>query len=137
MAEINVQEPTRSGVGHEERDITAWPIVAASIGLLMLTLLIFVSMGGLFWVLDMRRAELSPPPNPLLAEHGQPLPPAPRLQVDPIKDLHQLRAAEDAILRSYGWVDVQAGIVRIPIARAMELLVQSPPPSKPAAGEGQ
>ena len=39
-------------------------------------------------------------------------------------DLHDLHAAEDAVLNSYGWVDRQAGIVRIPIARAMELLAQ-------------
>jgi hypothetical protein len=138
MAGVDVHEPARPDVGHEERDITAWPIVAASVGLLILTLLIFVAMAGLFWILDARHAKLSPPPNPLLAERGEPLPPAPRLQVDPIKDLRQLRAAEKAILESYGWVDVQAGIIRIPIARAMELLAQSPPPSKPAgAGAGQ
>jgi hypothetical protein len=38
--------------------------------------------------------------------------------------LTELRAKEDAELGSYGWVDRKKGIVRIPIDRAMELVVQ-------------
>jgi hypothetical protein len=79
-----------------------------------------------------RAERLSPPPNPLAAEYGPVRPPEPRLQAEPIRDLKQLRAAEDTILGSYGWVDVRGGVVRIPIDRAMELLVESPPPSRPA-----
>jgi hypothetical protein len=50
--------------------------------------------------------------------------PAPRLQVAPQVDLAALRAREDADLNGYGWVDRKAGVVRIPIERAMDLLVQ-------------
>jgi hypothetical protein len=32
------------------------------------------------------------------------------------------------MLQSYGWVDRQAGIVRIPICRAMELLIEKAEP---------
>jgi hypothetical protein len=43
-------------------------------------------------------------------------------------------AEENAALATYGWVDRDAGIVRIPIERAMELLVlRGLPPSKPLA----
>src|SRR4029079_2607934 len=49
-------------------------------------------------------------------------PPAPRLQVDPKLDLDRLRAEEYARLTTYGWVDRERRIVRIPIERAMELL---------------
>jgi hypothetical protein len=52
------------------------------------------------------------------------LPPEPRLQVSAPKDLEQYKAAQDEILNSYGWVDQQAGIVRIPIDKAMDILVQ-------------
>lgn len=55
----------------------------------------------------------------------EPVPiPKPRLQVAPARELEALRAAEDAVLNSYGWVDREAGIVRVPIERAMELLVE-------------
>jgi hypothetical protein len=53
-----------------------------------------------------------------------PLPPRPRLQVDPGRDLAKLRADNEALLSSYGWTDRKAGVIRIPIARAMELTAQ-------------
>jgi hypothetical protein len=37
-------------------------------------------------------------------------------------------------LNSYGWVDQQAGIARIPIDRAMALLAQRGLPTRPQAG---
>lgn len=52
------------------------------------------------------------------------LPPAPRLQAHPAFDLAQLRAAEDAELEGWSWADRKAGLARIPIERAMELLAQ-------------
>ena len=46
-------------------------------------------------------------------------PPTPRLQTDPQDDLMRFRAAEEARLESYGWVDRDKGIVHIPIVQAM------------------
>jgi len=42
----------------------------------------------------------------------------------PNPKLRDLRAQESEILNSYGWVDQQQGIVRIPIDRAMERMVE-------------
>jgi hypothetical protein len=53
-----------------------------------------------------------------------------RLQVDPKNELRQMRAAEDAMLNSYGWVDKDAGIVRIPVDRAMEILAKKGLPAR-------
>ena len=50
--------------------------------------------------------------------------PEPRLQTAPREDLQTLRAREEAELNSYAWIDRTAGIVRLPISRAMDLLVQ-------------
>jgi hypothetical protein len=50
--------------------------------------------------------------------------PEPRLQVAPHDDLATLRTREDEELKTYGWVDRKAGVVRIPIERAMDLLVR-------------
>ena len=68
------------------------------------------------------RDRTGPKANPLAAEYGLRIPPAPRLQVDPDRDLESLRAADARVLGSYGWVDPQAGVVRIPIERAMEIV---------------
>lgn len=51
-------------------------------------------------------------------------PPEPRLQVDPTTEIDTLRTAVDARLSSYGWVDRQSGIVRLPLDRAMALTAE-------------
>ena len=42
----------------------------------------------------------------------------------PVVDMAHMRADEDAQLNNAGWVDKQNGVVRIPIERAKELVVQ-------------
>ena len=41
------------------------------------------------------------------------------------KNLVDLRAAENAVVDSYGWVDASKGVVHLPIERAMVLTVQA------------
>ena len=50
------------------------------------------------------------------------VPPEPRLQVTPSQDLDAIRKAEIDRLSSYGWVDRKAGVVHIPIERAIDLV---------------
>jgi len=50
--------------------------------------------------------------------------PQPRLEVKPGASLADLRTAEDADLNSYGWIDRNAQTVRIPIDRAIHLIVE-------------
>jgi hypothetical protein len=82
------------------------------------------------------------PPPPVLPEARMPYrPPPPRLQVDPRQQLLDLRAEEAQVLATYGWVDETRGLARVPIDRAMDLLVEqglpspmtAPTPSAPAA----
>jgi hypothetical protein len=63
--------------------------------------------------------------------------PGPRLQVDANNELRQMRAGEDAVLNSYGWVDKDSGIVRIPIDRAMEILAKKGLPARKQAEKGR
>jgi hypothetical protein len=56
-----------------------------------------------------------------IAWPGRSLPAGPRLQVNPDRDIERLRAAEQEHLTTYGWVDSNAGIVRIPIERAIQM----------------
>jgi hypothetical protein len=46
------------------------------------------------------------------------------LLVDEPAALHQFRTREDDMLRHYGWVDRNAGTIRLPIDRAKDLLLQ-------------
>lgn len=56
--------------------------------------------------------------------------PEPRLQIAAQNELREMRAAEEAALNSYGWVDKDARIVRIPVKRAMEILAQKGFPAR-------
>lgn len=55
---------------------------------------------------------------------ARPLPPEPRLQPKPESDLQLYLNEESSELDSYGWVDRASGVVRIPVDRAMKLLLQ-------------
>ena len=56
--------------------------------------------------------------------------PFPRLQVSPPLDLQAFRAREEAELNNYGWVNRTAGIVSIPIERAMDLVLKEGLPAR-------
>ena len=52
--------------------------------------------------------------------------PTPRLQTDDgSQDVAQMHAREDLLLNHYTWVDEKAQTVRIPIARAMQILASA------------
>ena len=51
-------------------------------------------------------------------------PPQPNMLVDEPSNLGNFRAAEDATLSSYGWVNQPLGVVRIPIDRAKTLMLE-------------
>ncbi len=74
---------------------------------------------------------LGPPASPF--ENVRALPSRPILQVTPARDLHQYLDQQNAVLNSYGWVDQKAGVVRIPINRAMDLLLQKGLPVRAGA----
>jgi hypothetical protein len=126
------------GTSHEARDVSFAPLVSGLIGLVALVIVSVVLARVLLGYLAVHEAGTSPPPNPLAQSFGRQVPPAPRLQPDPLQDLRTLHADEDAILNSYGWVDRKAGIVRIPVQRALELLAQRGLPARqPPAGGAQ
>src|SRR3954447_22247741 len=56
----------------------------------------------------------------------------PRLQSAPQVDLARYRAEQRQQLESSGWVDPQAGIVRIPIEEAMAILANAAAPTRDA-----
>ncbi len=58
----------------------------------------------------------------------------PKLEVNVAADLAGLREAERLNLNTYGWVDRTAGVVRVPIDRAMQLLLER---GLPDVGSGQ
>lgn len=114
---------TPSG-GWERSDTSGRPAVIFAA--ILLVFLVAVGFGArlLLDVFATRANEASAPAHPLAPALGTALPPAPRLQNAPRKDLAQLRAEEQAVLDGTGWVDRSAGIAHVPIERAMAMLAE-------------
>ena len=85
---------------------------------------------GLFRLFEARDGVKVAAEYPLAAAQGHRDPPEPRLQTDPRQDLADMRAKEDEQLQSYGWVDRNAGVVRIPIDAAMKLTLERGLPAR-------
>ena len=108
--------------GYETTDAKAKPLILFVIGLILLTLACMLVtkwiLAGLEGARKMDDVSLHP-----LAEPVQ-VPPAPRLQDKPAEDIREHRAIEAELIDSYQWIDREHGVVRIPVERAMELLVE-------------
>ena len=115
-------------VGHELSDAEARPLAYAGLLLAVILILIGISMAGTFYFFA-KEQKLGPPATPF--ENARTLPPLPRLQVDPKMELKEYRDSQREILNSYGWVDRPGGVVRIPVDRAMELVLARGLPIRP------
>ena len=60
--------------------------------------------------------------------------PAPQLETDERTQLNEVRLREEDVLSTYDYVDKNAGTIRIPIDRAMDLLAQKGLPVLPQTG---
>ena len=117
-------------VHHEESDVDIRAILLFGAGLIVAAVLIHLLVYVLFRYFDVREAQRVTPQYPLAIAQENRVPPEPRLQTNPRQDLADLRAKEDELLNSYGWVDRNAGIVRIPIDEAIRLTLQRGLPSR-------
>lgn len=121
------------GVSHERRDVNVFQITAFGIGLLLSCIVVVFAMWAMFDFLFSREdAKNATNPAAAMMSQQQQLPPEPRLQAQPKVELKDLRTDEDAILNSYGWIDPNKGIVRIPIDQAIDIVAQKGLPSKPS-----
>jgi len=104
---------------HQPDQVNARGVFGVGLALAALVLLSMVGMVAFF-------RGLAVPDNYLLPDYatvGEDMePPPPKLDPFQSQHLRQLRAEQQRILTSYEWIDREAGIARIPIARAMEML---------------
>lgn len=120
--------------GYEQSDVQPRGVVIFLIGLAVVIALSMLAMRVLFGVIVARDARRDAPAAPVALEDAARIPPEPRLQTAVRSDLAALRAHEDSVLTRYGWVSREAGVVRIPIDRAIELLAER---GLPARGAGE
>lgn len=116
--------------GHETRDVSLRWMAIFGVIVVLLLIAVFVSMRWMFDLFEAREARGQEEPATLVADPGPVRPPEPRLQTKPRLELQQMRAAEEAVLGSYGWVDRDKGVARMPIDEAMKIVVQRGLPAR-------
>ena len=136
-----MSEPHPVGPGHETQDVN----FNAVFSLAGLTVALAVAIGLGVWLLfqDMRerqRQRMSATFPLALKQKGQVLPPQPQLEgIEHMKErLRETLPREPKLPNKYEWVDRQAGVVRIPMDRAMAIIVERkliPSTEKRSAGD--
>ena len=128
-----MEENKKHRAGFEETDVNVIAVGKVGIALLLVTIAAMAMLVGVFNYFKTSEGGEAISVDPAKVF------PQPQLQKTPIPDLKEVRAAEDQVLNTYGWVDQPKGVVRIPIEQAMDLVVKKGLPVRTAApptGEG-
>jgi hypothetical protein len=119
--------------GYEKTDADAGDTYRAGLyilGTMVVTALVLVPM---YRFLGRREAREQAPAATVLKADPKAAPAAfPRLVTAEPAALAEFRAQEDAFLTSYGWVEKDAGIARMPIDEAMKIVAERGLPKFPA-----
>lgn len=118
MADAHLEEAKRQG--YEPSDVGVRRLLAVVAVSVAAVVVIVAALWALIQLFEYLRA---PGPVSPLARF-EVVPPEPRLDARPAQSLVELKRREDGMLSTYGWIDQDAGIARIPIEQAMEILAE-------------
>ena len=138
MDQANQEKPTqdaKAGPGYEVSDAKISLPVIGGIVLVVITIGAVLLMAGLFHVLAGYHDARDEGPSPMAASRMPPQ--GPRLLPDTPDQVEAQAVAEKALLTRYGWVDKENGFVRIPLDRAMTLVVKRGLPTREQGGHRQ
>ena len=107
-----------------DRDVDTRSLYRFMAGLFAMIVVSAAVVWGLSVVFRKDLVSSDPPPSPLAEANAKHEPPGPRLEVNPPRDLAELRAREEAILNGWGWVDKENGVAQIPVVRAAEIIAE-------------
>ena len=118
-------ESTAAGHGHGAHGDPDPEIRARVLTQIMVVLaVVTVAFAALVWPLSKAFFRAQPPPERAVERIDRSRPVGPLLQVNPTAELEQLRRQEQRALESYGWVDRGEGVARVPVERALELVLE-------------
>jgi len=115
-------------VGHETREVNLRGVLLAGLGLILVVALVQIVAWRVMSAMSSADAAADRPRSALAPT--QSVPPNPQLQLTPVHlakdqdDLRLLREHERQLLQSYGRLDPQQEFARIPIDRAMKLVLE-------------
>jgi hypothetical protein len=107
-----------------DAEIDIKTIVWSGVILTLVTLVALLLMWGMGVIFKEAEQAKDPAPSPMAEALLDPIPPGPRLQSSPPRDMDEMRAQDHAALTTYGWVDPSAGVAHVPIDRAMTIVLE-------------
>lgn len=129
----DVESGQHSQVAWERRDVDVFQISAFGIGLLLSCLVVVFAMWAAFnFMFKYEDDKNKGSATELMRKERPQLPPEPRLQGNPAEEIKSLKADEETILTSYGWLDPAKGTIRIPVSLAIDMVAKKGLPSKPS-----
>jgi hypothetical protein len=99
-------------------------IIGFSVGVIVVTIVAAAIMWWMSVTFKQREEAKDRAPSPLAEARVDLIPPGPRLQPAPPRDMEELAARDKEALTTYGWIDPAHGIARIPVDRAMSILAE-------------
>lgn len=125
-------DPRHNSIGHETDTGDVLGIGLTGFGLAVGVAIVFFLVYGVFKYLVHHPVVITPE-NPLAETERQQFPDVPRIEEHPANELNELHVHENQVLSTYGWVDKNAGVVRIPVDQAMELQLKRGFPARKEA----
>lgn len=107
---------------HESSDVNLRALALSGLVMTIGAGMLHIVLWGVYSQFEARE-RLGENPQPQFVDRGE-NPDVPVLQPDPHEDLLSLRRDEQKALDSYAWVDARAGVVRIPVDRAIDLIAE-------------
>jgi hypothetical protein len=118
MAESN---HTNTNVQFERRDVNVRAMAWIGAAIVVTAVVLHVALYWLYGAFGIGAVESGRVPK-THEQIDQPTSRQPKLQVDPTTEINQFRDEENKKLSTYGWVNKDNGIVRIPIDQAIKLV---------------
>lgn len=115
-------EPVDASAGYEKRDVNVRVLLQFGFWMAVVLVITFLGMRWLFGYFS--STQTLGPPASIFSQNERQLPPSPRLQVTPHLDLETYCRGQQEKVETYAWVDRNARVVRIPVDRAVDLVLQ-------------
>jgi hypothetical protein len=138
------QKPHNPEMEFERQDLQPRGVYNFLVGLGVGCALVALFLWGAYHSLDAYSRRHQPPQNPIAPPANTSTRfvtpddvarfPQPRLEQNERIEINEFRLKEEQTLNSYGWADEKAGVARIPIDRAMQLVAQRGLPTTPRIG---
>jgi hypothetical protein len=124
---MSSEQPKREGpppgAGYERQDASIGATLRAGVYLLAAMFVVSLVVVPLYWFYA-RRESAAQPQRATVLQASPPPGAFPRLVESEPRALAEFRAREDVLLGSYGWIDKDGGLARMPIEEALRIVGQ-------------